>query len=176
MKKIFTAILTLLSLNVHAIDFGCVTEYPTTTFIAQTVDDYVQIQLIHHNGVKYAPVWSNLITINDISTIAEHANRLANLGDHLKFAMPADKCQLNGVQLYCFGFQPSVTINGHEVSLWAAYTSEQTDSSHAGDFSYITTTLALDIDGKTHFVPMKYGSHECFNGFKKQAALKKILK
>ena len=176
MKKIALILALFIQSNAFAIDFGCVTEYPTTTFIAQTVDDYVQLQLIHHNGVKYAPVWQSLITMNDISTITEHANRLADLGDHLKFSMPAEKCQMNGVQLNCFGFQPTVIINGHEVSLWAAYTSEQTDSSHAGDYSYVTTTLALDIDGKTHFVPMKYASYECFNGFKKNAALKKLYK
>lgn len=176
MKKLVIAALSLFQASAFAIDFGCVTEYPTTTFIAQTVDDYVHLQLIHHNGVKYAPVWHNLITINDLSTISEHANRLADLGDHLKFSMPADKCQMNGRQLYCFGFQPSVTINGHEVSLWAAYTAEHSESSHAGDYSYITTTLALDIDGKTHFVPMKYADYECYQNFKKTSAAKKLNK
>jgi len=176
MKKLIITLSLLFQTSAWAIDFGCVTEFPTTTFIAQTVDDYVQIQLIHHNGVKYAPVWNNLITINDISVITEHANTLADLGDYLKFSMPAKSCQVNGMLLNCFGFQPSITINGHEVSLWSVHTTEQKESSFAGNFDYVTTSLALDIDGKTHFIPMKYQSWECFNNFKKSSAAKKLMK
>lgn len=176
MKKTLLALLALTSLNTYAIDFGCVTEHPTTTFLAQTEDDYVQIQLIHHNGVKFAPVWNSLITINDIYTIKEKAELLADIGNYLKFSMPADKCQMNGLQLNCFGSQPPVEMNGHKVSLWSVFTSEIHESSHAGEYDYITTTLALDIDGETAFVPMKYANYECYNGFKKKTEFKNLFK
>lgn len=176
MIKTLIALLSLISLNSYAIEYGCITEHPTTTFIAQTEDDYVQFQLIHHNGVEYAPVWSSLITLNDIPTIQKRAELLAELGDYLKFAMPAKNCQLNGMQLNCFGTQAPIEMNGHKVSLWSVYTSETHESSHAGEFDYIITTMALDIDGETAFVPMKYANYECFNGFRKRAEFKKLFK
>jgi hypothetical protein len=176
MKKALLALIALTSLNSFAIDIGCVTEQPTTTFIAETADDYVQFQLIHHHGVGYAPVWSSLITLNDIPTIQKRAELLAELGDYLKFSMPAKNCQLNGMKLNCFGSQPPIEMNGHKVSLWSVYTSEVHESSHAGDYDYITTNLALDIDGETAFVPMKYANYECYSGLKKKSELKKIFK
>lgn len=176
MKKTLMALLALTSLNVHAIDFGCVTEYPTTTFIAQTADDYVQFQLIHHNGVEYAPVWGSLLTLHDIATIQKKAELLAELGDYLKFAMPAKNCQMNGMKLNCFGTQPPIEINGHKVSLWSVYTAENHDSSHAGEFDYITTNLALEIDGETAFVPMRYSNYECYTDFSQRMKFKKLHK
>lgn len=175
MKKLLLVLATIISTTASAIDFGCVTEIPTTTFVAQTEDDFVQIQLFHHNGVKYAPVWNNLITMNDLPVITERAKLLAELGEHLKFSMPSKNCQINGNLLNCFGFQPSIEINGHQVSLWSVYTVASTEVSHAGEFNYIEANLALDIDGQTVFVPMKYSDWECFNNFKKKGHLKKPL-
>lgn len=176
MRNWIALILIIFAQPLCAIDYGCITEEPTTSFVAQTVGDHVQFQLIHHNGVKYAPVWNNLITLHDLSVVTEQANLLAELGDYLKLAMPTKNCQISGMQLNCFGTMPPVNINGHEVSLWAVYTVERHESSSAGDFSYIITNLALEVDGKSMFVPMKYADWECSNQFKQNGLLKKIGK
>lgn len=163
------------------INMACVTEWPTTSFVAFTEADTITVRLIHHNGTKYMPVWNNVITPNDIPIITEAANTLAELGSDLEFKMPASACEkLDGMLISCFGTQPPQDINGHKVSLWSVYTSESFDRSFAGEYAYVYTSLALDVDGKTYYVPMKYGSHECIkdlgkNGLKKHLNSKNLF-
>lgn len=164
MKKILTIFSLFLATNaIAAINMGCVTEIPTTSFVAMTDGDDVVIRLIHHNGPKYMPIWGNIITPNDLPTIQEAANDLYDLGSVLDFRMPQKACEsLDGMLINCFGTQPPVEIGGHKVSLWAVHTSEVTERSFAGEFAYVKTSMALDIDGKTYHVPMKYSDYECF--------------
>lgn len=172
MKKIMTGVLALLmSSNVWStpVNMACITEYPTTSFVALTENDTINFRLIHHNGTKYMPVWNNVITPNDISIISEAANLLGDLGPELNFTMPEKSCEvMDGMLINCFGSSPVVEMNGHKVSLWAVHTKEVTESSFAGTYDYVVTSMALDIDGKTLHVPMKYGNNECFKDFYSQ--------
>lgn len=165
--------------NVYASDvnLGCVTETPTTTFIAETKNGIVQFDLIHHFGVKYMPIHSGVITPNDLGTLSDRASLLADLGDHLTFTMPAENCQLDGNLFNCFGSRPSVVINGHQVSLWAAYNTTYSETSlSSGTFNYVTTNLAIEVDGQSLFLPMRYFENECYQQFSKNKTLKNILR
>lgn len=178
MKKILA--MSLLSLLIHAqaadLNLGCVTETPTTTFVAETRNGVVQFDLYHHNGVKFMPIHSGVITPNDLGTLSDRASLLADLGDHLSFTMPAESCQVEGSLFHCFGSQPSQEIGGHKVNIWAAYsvTSEE-KSMGAGQWNYVTTNLAIEVDGQTLFLPMKYFENECFAQFGKIQSLKRKL-
>ena len=164
MKKFLTIASLLISVNVFAgINMACVTEIPTTSFVAMTEGDETIIRLIHHNGPKYMPIWGNIITPNDLPNIQEAANALYDLGSVLDFKMPAKACeQLDGMLINCFGTQPAVEMGGHQVSLWAVHTSESVEKSFAGEYAYVKSSLSLDVDGKTFHVPMKYSDYECF--------------
>ena len=163
--KMMTGLLTLaLTTKLWAapINMSCITDYPTTSFIAQTENDIITFKLIHHNGVRYMPIWNNIITPNDISFISEAAELLADLGTDFNFKMPQKNCVvMDGMLFNCFGNSPVVEMNGHKVSMWAVYSREVTETSFAGTFNYVLTSMALDIDGKIQHVPMKYESHEC---------------
>lgn len=187
MKNLFT-ILFLLSIlsgmlgmsgQAYAddVNLGCVTETPTTTFIAQTKNGVVQFDLIHHFGVKYMPIHSGVITPYDLGTLSDRASLLADLGDHLTFTMPAEKCQVDGALFNCFGAQPETEINGHKVSLWAAYNSSSSDTSmSAGTWNYKTTSLAIEVDGQSFFLPMRYFENECYQELSKNKILKSYRK
>lgn len=164
MKKLMAIALLLVTTNAFsAINMGCVTEIPTTSFVAMTEGDDVIIRLIHHNGPKYMPIWGNIITPNDLPVIQEAANALYDLGSFLEFKMPKTACaQMDGMLINCFGTTPTQEIGGHTVSLWAVHTAESVERSFAGEFSNVRTSLALDIDGKSFHVPMKYSDYECF--------------
>lgn len=145
-----------------AIDMACMTEIPTTTFIAQTEKDILKIELIHHNGVKFMPIYNGVITPNDLGTLQDKASLLAYLGDHLKFEIPLSKCQKMSDYLFnCFGSVPAVDINGHQVSIWSVYTAFNNEKSFAGEYNYYQTSISLDIDGESINIPMKYGESEC---------------
>lgn len=171
MKKIFALaalVFTQVSFAATPINMACVTEFPTTSFIAYTEGEDVTVRIIHHNGPKYMPIWSSIITPNDLPTINEAAQALYDLGSLLEFKMPAKACErIDGKLINCFGTQPPVDINGHKVSLWALHTMETNERSFAGEFSWINSSVALEVDGKTFHVPMRYASYECFEGFSK---------
>ncbi|MFA6238608.1 MAG: hypothetical protein WC635_14840 [Bacteriovorax sp.] len=166
----------LFSTNLFATDLnlGCVTEIPTTSLIAQTKDGVVEFNLIHHNGVKYMPIHNGVITPYDLETLSTRADILADLGDNLVFTMPASACQVDGVLFNCFGAQPAQNIGGHQVSIWAAYSSTYDDVSLIGIFPFVTTNLAIEVDGKSYYLPMRYNQAECFKDFKKSKLLKSI--
>lgn len=178
MKKIIV-MMTLLSGSVFSADlnFSCMTESPTTTFIAQTQNGTVQFDLVHHFGVKYMPIHNGVITPNDLGTLSDRASLLADLGDHLTFTMPAESCQVEGNLFNCFSSQPALDIGGHKVSIWAAYNTIYDETSlSSGTFSYVTTNLAIEVDGQSLFLPMRYFGEECYQGLAKQKELKKFLR
>lgn len=170
--KLLTALLSLIvsaGASAAPMNMACVTEHPTTSFVGVTENDTITFHLIHHNGVKYMPVWSNVLTPNDLPVIQEAANVLSELGNHLTFTMPEKSCEVDGFMINCFGTQPAQVINGHKVSLWSVYTKFDTETSFAGEYNYIWSSMGLDIDGKTYWVPMKYSNYECFEDWSAKA-------
>ena len=108
------------------------------------------------------PIWNNVITPNDLSVIAETGKLLSDLGPDISFSMPVESCEVqDGFLINCFGSSPTTEMGGHQVRMWSAYTKETQDVSFAGVYSYVTTNIALDIDGKSYHIPMRYGSDEC---------------
>lgn len=175
--KFLTVILTLFSAmtaTASPVNMACITEYPTTTFIGQTEGDKINFRLIHHNGVKYMPIWSSVITPNDLSVLTEVASVLSDLGDELTFSMDEKNCNVDGLLINCFGSDEVQEIGGHKVTMWGVYTSATTDTSFAGIYNYIWSTMALDIDGKSYYVPMRYGENECFKDWNAKGLNKKI--
>jgi hypothetical protein len=54
MKVYFVLLLSLTNLAFAApINMACITEFPTTSFIAETEGDELIVKVIHHNGVGY---------------------------------------------------------------------------------------------------------------------------
>lgn len=180
MKNMLILLSLLLSLvNTHVfgadLNLGCVTESPTTSLIMQTQSGVVQFDLIHHSGVKYMPIHSGVITPNDLGILSDRASLLADLGDHLIFTMPAESCKVEGALFNCFGSQPVIEMGGHKVNIWAAYSSTYDEVTLDGTYSYITTNLAIEVDGQTLFLPMKYFSNECSKEFLKNKKIKNFL-
>ncbi len=164
MKKLFALLSMVASTSLMAapVNMACVTEHPTTSFVALTENGNINVRLIHHNGVKYMPVWSSIITPNDLSVITEKANILTELGNVMNFTIPSSACEVDGMMINCFGQSEVQEINGHKVNLWAVYTKIENERSFAGEYNSIWSNLAIDVDGKTYWLPMKYYDYECF--------------
>lgn len=184
MKKILGLCLLLISNTIWAsspINMACVTEFPTTSFVAFTEGEELTIRVIHHNGVKFMPIWNGIITPNDLPTITEAANALYDLGNLLEFKIPVSDCEkMDGTLMNCFSSRPATEINGHLVRLWSVYTLESVEKSFAGEFAWTYTSVGLDVDGKSFYIPMRYASGECFqslnsSGLKAKALNKKLI-
>lgn len=165
MKFAVTLFLFLFAANSIAsapLNMICMTEHPTTSFVAMTEDEITTIKLIHHNGTEYMPVWSNLITPNDIKVIAEKAAVLTELGASLEFKIPVKSCQVEGLLINCFSRSETQVINGRKVSLWSVSTSMENDKSLLGEYNSTWSNLGLDVDGQTYWLPMRYFENDCF--------------
>ncbi len=175
MKKLFLLI-TILS-SVHAsgavgdVFAQCVTELPTTSFFIETVQDEVKVTVIHHNGLQYAPFWSNFVVPNDFNLLKDRADLVLKLAPQMSAIWKKADCKIiDGKKFVCMGQAKKMNVNGIEVEPWAVYSSQHSESSFAGDFEHTEVAMRFYIDQKAHEFVMKYSPAECL------VSAKRILK
>ncbi|WP_374029991.1 hypothetical protein [Bdellovibrio bacteriovorus] len=165
MKNLFILATLLFSLDSFAsgkMEMACITEYPTTSFLIREVNSTVIVEVFHHNGPKYMPIFDGVATPNDVSLLAQKASVLTSLPTILRFEWPRSKCAIqNGLIMNCLGSTEAQDINGHKVKAWSFHSSETVDTSFAGKYLSYKLALDLDIDGQSYSVPMKYQEAEC---------------
>lgn len=177
MKQLFFLIISFVSLVASAsqkMDLSCVTEYPSTSFFIREVDNTVIVEVFHHNGTGYMPIFDGLLTPNDVSMVNDQAQLLRKLPTSQRFEWPREKCESQGTMIFsCFGNTEEQIQNGHKVKGWSFYSSALSETNFVGSYKYYKLNLSLTIDGKTYSMPMKYGENECtqdvFNAQKKTA-------
>ena len=72
-----------LSPNKTPVNFVCSTEHPTTSVSVETVEEKVYLRVLHHNGLKFAPIHSGVITLHDIPYLEKKGGLFARMGEHL---------------------------------------------------------------------------------------------
>ncbi|MBV2168160.1 MAG: hypothetical protein KUL82_05575 [Bdellovibrio sp.] len=159
---ICTFLFPLASFASDKMDMACVTEFPTTSFVVREVGDTVVVEVFHHNGTGYMPIFDGLATPNDIATLAARAQTLASLPTVQRYEWPREKCETQDDMIEsCFGLTDAQEMNGHKVKAWAFSSSLVMEKSFAGKFNSRKVVLDIDVDGKSFSVPMKYAENEC---------------
>lgn len=145
----------------------CVTRpYPSTTFafVTDTVNEesVVKVSVVHHNGLSYAPFWETLVVPADLQMLADKSKTILSLADVLNTSWAAKECQWTGdKKVACMGHGEKVKINSKVIEPWAFYSSVITDSSFAGDYTYIHMTMIFYIDGEKFIYAFKYKEADC---------------
>ena len=173
-KSLFSALTTLLLFSTSAQAVWdnqqgiCVTDpYPSTTFafVTNKADDgtkLVKLSVVHHNGLAYAPFWETAIVPSDLKMLSEKSKVILSLNTQLNTSWPAKSCQWIGEKkLACIGTGEKTMVNNKLIEPWAFYSAVQTDSSFAGDFTYIQMTLIFYIDGEKFIYTSKYKPTDC---------------
>lgn len=161
MKPLVVLAAALLTVSAHAARIFCMTEFPTTSVIAEQDGDRLRVQVLHHNGVAYMPLHTGVMTPNDLATLEQKAGRLKRLGDAYELSWPVEKCEFSGDGIVsCLGGD-AVTINGVEVKPWALYTRQLRSASSVGVFENAEVGLMLDVAGQTESFSMVYERNEC---------------
>lgn len=161
MKLLISALILISTQALAApINMACVTEFPTTSFVAETDGDDLVVKVIHHNGVGYMPLHGGVVTPNDLAVLSRKAENLGRLGDFYTLRWKSAKCGLIGSFLSCYGGEDT-QIGDAKVSPWALYTSAHRSESNLGVFESMEVGLMLDIDGTTESFSMKYEKNEC---------------
>lgn len=165
MKKLLFSVISCFSLTSLAsekMDMTCVTEFPTTSFVIREIGDRVNVQVIHHNGSQYMPIFDGLATPHDLTTLAARAKVLTSLPTHQTFEWPRTKCEIQEEMIQtCMGSTDTQELNGHQVSAWSLSSSWSTEKTAYGKFNSRKVNLNITVDGQSYSIPMKYSEEEC---------------
>ena len=139
----------------------CVTEFPTTSIVAEKVADEMVVQVFHHNGMKFMPLHSGIITPNDLPVMEQKAKEFAKIGDHYEFRWDVSKCERMDNEIFsCHGGKDTV-INGTIVNPFSLYTQRVTSVSDAGTFEKLNVGFLISIDKNSQNFSMGYEKYEC---------------
>jgi hypothetical protein len=141
----------------------CVTtDFPTTSFVVETVGNEVLAHVIHHNGMKFMPIWSAIVVPNDIPMLSSKASELAKLGDRYTVRFARSSCQVTGEKMFnCFN-GTEVHHNGIKLQATALHTEKVSHENIAGTYHRHWMHLSVNFDGKTHPFSMEYSPDDCF--------------
>ncbi len=161
MKSLIFVSALFVASHAFAARIFCMTEFPTTSIIAEEDGGKLRVQVLHHNGVAYMPLHTGVMTPNDLSTLEQKAGRLKQLGEAYELSWPAEKCERSGNGIVtCLGGD-TVNINGVEVKPWALYTRQLRSESGVGVFENTEVGLMIDVAGQTESFSMVYERSEC---------------
>ena len=150
------------SLQPKSLEFACVTQFPTTSFIADMDNGRVKVNMINHNGIKFMPIHSGLVTINDLKILTERAEILANIGEQAQFFFDLENCELHDDTTFsCYRGGTINGIDGKQIEIFALSSSLHQLKFSDLVFNQTTILMGLLIDQKTYYVQMEYQYDEC---------------
>lgn len=165
-KKLIVMISAFATFNALAeaqINRVCVTDFPTTSVAAQTNNDEVVVRVIHHNGFKYMPLYTGIITPNGIQALSEKADLFEKLGDQYEFRWDLKDCVIKNKEIYHCDFGKPAVINGISVKPFSMWTKKVREESTAGVFEQMEVNFTLTIDKSSQHFSMSYQKHECYD-------------
>lgn len=162
MKAILLTLMFAITAKAEPFDLVCVTEFPSTSHIAEVKDGQLKVRVIHHNGTKYMPAYTGVMTPNDLPKVTRATEILPKLGDEWSFSWPLNKCKFkNEHRFECFGGAEKVVLNGVEVLPFAIYTTQAHEDGVAGTRDITTVELSLYINDEGFMTAMPYQKSEC---------------
>lgn len=146
----------------------CMTSpFASTTFAFNTEkvgsEERVKVSVVHHNGLQFAPFWDSQIVTEDLKMLTDKSKIIMNLDSELNTSWSAKDCQWTGPKkVACIGNGAAVkTKSNKTIEPWAFYSAVVKDSSFAGDFTSIQTTLLFYIEGQKYMYVSKYRESDC---------------
>ena len=141
----------------------CYTEVGgTTTFVIETADEKVNFSVINHHGGGYAPFWQSLVVPNDLSVLEKKAEVIRKIDTGFSASWKPTQCKWTGPKKFsCMGATDKVEANGVVIEPWAIYSNVVSESSFAGDYTYVDMTVSFEVDNEDFNITMRYQEHEC---------------
>ncbi len=165
MKKIFILVLFFIvgqKSFCAPVFASCTTEYPSTSFRIETVDNIITVKVINHNGQGYAPFWNSIVVPNDFTILKEKSDLILKLDQITTAHFKSANCKWYGDKKFaCIGSDEKIPANGVILAPWALYSNQIKESSFAGDYEYIEMTLSFYVDQKQHQLVMRYPKTVC---------------
>jgi len=140
----------------------CVTEYPTTSFVVESDNEYVSLRVYHHNGTLYAPMFSGIVTPYDVKNFSQQAAVIESLGTQLEARWKLSQCQRSSTKLFsCFGSGEKRNQQGAPFVPFSLYSTSINEEGIAGPWEYLQMVFNFEVNGQSLSIPMKYHINEC---------------
>ncbi len=140
---------------------NCVTDIPSTSFVAWTDAGYVHLNIVNSFGVKYMPIYAGLPTSEDLPTLQHYSDVLKDLGDLSQFKFKLKDCMIyNDGTFRCEngdsfkGKQHTFTLG----SLASVLSSHTINDTH---YDRVRVMADFTVEDKTYTVTMEYSPSEC---------------
>ncbi len=162
--KFTLAVLALLfvSTSTHAMSVACVTEWPTTSVYGQQVGDELVVKVFHHNGEGYLPLYTGIITPNDLPKMQRKAELFTKLGRLYEFRYDLKNCKRVNEDLMSCIHGKETEINGIKFQPFSMYTKRISHEYDLGSYEQIEVSFLLDFDGESQHFSMQYMKNECY--------------
>ncbi len=180
MKIIFKASFTLFFLATPFVfastlpSLKCVTGgFPTTSFILTAQSENVEVRVINHNGINYAPLYSGLMTINDISYLKRSADFFSKLGDDFTVKFATERCRFEQNKFFTCSQVNAAEFNGVKVDSIYFSTTESVDKIPDFEFNRTNVKISFRKGDEEYKIEMSYYDNSCELDFKKSFVIKK---
>ena len=160
-KNIWLLGLLFLSTNALALEFNCITQPPTTSFVSRMEGNTLIVKTIHHSGTDYMPIYEGVIVPKDLPYLRRSAELMAKMGSETEFRFPLDRCEIFGEGLFRCGMGESQNISGLEVLPLYIETSKISETVEDQTFESTKVRLGLSLNNFLQVVTMNYQPYEC---------------
>ena len=164
----FFAILLFSSVTMASqepIQLRCMTGMPTTSFVVYTQDDSVKMNLIHHNGPRYMPIFTGTVTPSDFDYLQDKAALLTQIPENITVEWKRSDCKVGDAGIYECTRGGILQLGSLKISSPAFYTSRTTRRSLSATveemnvkFSFIVYSGSF---GYIHDIKMNYNLNDC---------------
>ncbi len=157
-------ILSAVSIQVFAAEpfkFTCVTGVPSTSFAVAQDKEFLNVSVLHHNGVEYMPIFNGVITPRDLTEIKRQADSMVKLGDKTSVNFPMNKCSFYGDGVFTCYHGDKIKIDGEEYDLFAIHSTLSTVKGQGFEFKNRTVTLSVYVNNRRQQISMVYENEDC---------------
>lgn len=131
-----------------ALNLKCVTQAPTTSYVAKTEGDKIYMSVVHHNGTAYMPIFNGNITPSDLPLLKEHSELLQKLGERIEITFDKANCNSYGSGLYSCGLGKVTSKTNVPVERASFLTKVVTESVFDVRFEKIVASVGVYIDSR----------------------------
>ncbi len=143
----------------------CITgDFPTTSFFLDETQDNIELRVINHNGAKYAPVYSGIVTPSDIDHIKKSGEFFDKIGDFFTIKFAKKDCRIEEDKFYTCVLSAESEISGTKIKSVYFSTSESVDK--IPDFEFTRKNVRLSLrehaeDILEYRLEMSYYGNDC---------------
>lgn len=136
---------------------------PTTSFFLypNAGSDQFDLTVIHHNGLKYAPIHRGIVTLNDLNSILQKGETLALTGEQFHLSFERENCRvISDQEIVCHHSKPT-QIGELDVRGYTLHTYTQQSQLLGQSLKENIVTLSLGVKNTSYDIVMNYSSSDC---------------